>query len=134
MTRNPRSCALFAQALRSLPGGNTRTGVWFDPFPPYVERGEGAYLWDVDGHRLLDFVFNNSLLILGHAHPVVVEAIQRQAALGTGFNRPTELEIELAELLPGVPSAAPPPNRPRPTREEPPCARGGPRPSPVCDQ
>lgn len=97
--RNPRSRALYERAQRVMPGGNTRTGVWLDPFPPYITRGEGVYLHDADGHQLLDFVFNNSSLITGHAHPEVVAAIQEQAPLGAGFNRPTELEIELAELL-----------------------------------
>jgi glutamate-1-semialdehyde 2,1-aminomutase len=99
VARNPRSRELAARAQASLPGGNTRTGVWLDPFPPYVQRAESHYLHDADGHRLLDFTFNNSSMILGHAHPAVVEAIQRQVTHGTGVNRPTELEIELAELL-----------------------------------
>lgn len=105
VARNPRSQALAARAQRVLPGGNTRTGVWMDPFPPYITRAQGVYLEDADGHQLLDFAFNNSSLILGHAHPAVVGAIQQQAPLGTGYNRPTELEIELAEELCGrVPS------------------------------
>lgn len=97
--RNPRSRELFMRAQASLPGGNTRTGVMIDPFPFYADHGEGMYLIDVDGHRILDFVCNNSSLILGHSHPAVVSAIQRQAARGSGFSRPTELEIELAEEL-----------------------------------
>lgn len=99
VARNPRSQALAERAQRVMPGGNTRTGVWMDPFPPYITRAQGVYLEDADGHQLLDFAFNNSSLILGHAHPDVVEAIQQQAPLGTGYNRPTELEIELAEEL-----------------------------------
>ena len=82
-----------------LPGGNTRTGAWFDPFPPYIDSATGVYLYDVDGHQLLDFAFNNSSLILGHAHPAVVDAIRVQAARGTAYNRPTEMEIELAEEM-----------------------------------
>lgn len=97
--RNPRSRQLCERAQRVLPGGNTRTGVWFAPFPPYIDHSEGVFLYDVDGHQLLDFAFNNSSLILGHAHPAVVEAIQRQASRGTAYNRPTELEIELAEEI-----------------------------------
>lgn len=97
--RNRRSRAIFERAQQSLPGGNTRSGVYFDPFPLYAECGEGVYLIDVDGHRLLDFVANNSSLILGHAHPLVVTALQEQVAKGTGFSRPTVLEVELAEEL-----------------------------------
>lgn len=99
VTRNPRSRQLFARAQHSLPAGNTRSGVWFDPFPPYIERAQGVYLFDVDGHQLLDFAFNNSSLVLGHAHPDVVAALQEQASFGTGYNRPTELEIQLAEEI-----------------------------------
>ena len=97
--RNPGSLALFERAGKSLPGGNTRTGVFMDPFPLYADRGEGVHLFDVDGHRLLDFVNNNSALILGHAHPRVVEALQNQIPKGTGFSRPLAHEVEMAELL-----------------------------------
>ena len=54
---------------------------------------------DLDGHSLVDFVNNNTALILGHAHPAVVEALQEQIARGTAFSRPTPLEVEMAELL-----------------------------------
>ncbi len=97
--RNPASRALFERAGESLPGGNTRTGVFMDPFPLYADRGEGVHLYDVDAHRLLDFVNNNSALILGHAHPRVVEALQKQIPRGTGFSRPLAAEVEMAELL-----------------------------------
>ena len=103
--RCARSRALFEQAQRSMPGGNTRTGVYFSPFPMYLEHGESAFVHDVDGNELLDFMNNNTALILGHAHPAVVEAVREQASRGTGFNRPTELEVEMAETLCGrVPS------------------------------
>lgn len=97
--RNPRSRALFERAQAVLPGGNVRTGVYMAPFPFYAASGAGKYLTDVDGHRLLDFVNNNTVLILGHAHPSVVAAVNSTVAQGTGFSRPTELEIELAEEL-----------------------------------
>ena len=77
---------MFARAVQSLPGGNTRTGIHIDPFPLYADRGEGAYLYDIDGHRLIDFVNNNTALPLGHAHPAIVTALQKQIALGTGFS------------------------------------------------
>ncbi len=96
---NPKSRRMFERAKASLPGGNTRTGVHFPPFPLYAERGEGVHLIDIDGHQLLDFVNNNTALILGHAHPAVVEALQKQIAGGTGFSRPLPLEVEMAELL-----------------------------------
>jgi len=97
--RNPRSRDMHERALSSLPGGNTRSGVNIDPFPIYAASGEGVCLEDLDGHRLLDFVNNASSLILGHAHPAVVEALQQQVARGTAFSRPTAIEVEMAELL-----------------------------------
>ncbi len=97
--RNPRSQQMFARAKQSLPGGNSRTGVHMDPFPLYAESGEGVHLIDLDGHRLVDFVNNNTSLMLGHAHPAVVEALQTQVVRGTGFHRPLALEVEMAELL-----------------------------------
>lgn len=97
--RNFKSREMFARAKQSLPGGNTRTGVYIDPFPLYADYGEGTYLYDLDGHRLLDFVNNNTALPLGHAHPQIVAALQQQVARGTGFSRPLVLEVELAELL-----------------------------------
>ncbi len=99
VARHPRSRAMFERARQSLPGGNTRTGVNFAPFPLYADSGEGPYLHDLDGHRLLDFVNNATALILGHAHQDVVEALQQQVARGTAFSRPTALEVEMAELL-----------------------------------
>jgi glutamate-1-semialdehyde 2,1-aminomutase len=67
--------------------------------PIYVERGEGAYIYDVDGNRYLDFCCSWGPLILGHAHPVVLEAIQRSASKGTSFGSVHENEILLAEKM-----------------------------------
>ena len=97
--RNPLSRAMHERARQSLPGGNTRSGVNIDPFPIYAASGEGAYLCDLDGHRLLDFVNNASSLILGHADPAIVAALQDQIARGTAFSRPVAIEVEMAELL-----------------------------------
>jgi glutamate-1-semialdehyde 2,1-aminomutase len=73
--------------------------------PPIVDRGAGARLWDVDGREYLDFVGSWGPLILGHAHPAVVEAITRAAEKGSSFGAPTELEAELAEaVIAAVPS------------------------------
>ena len=76
---NPRSKEMFERAKNSLPGGNTRTGAYMAPFPLYIDRGAGVHFIDLDGHRLLDFVNNNTALILGHAHPIVVEALKERA-------------------------------------------------------
>lgn len=109
MMNTTRSSHLFQQARQIIPGGvnspvRAFRGVGGDPL--FVARGEGAYLYDVDGNRYVDYVLSWGPLILGHAHPAVVEAIQRQAACGTSYGAPTELEIELAslvcELMPAV--------------------------------
>ncbi|MEX0585186.1 MAG: aminotransferase class III-fold pyridoxal phosphate-dependent enzyme, partial [Pirellulales bacterium] len=67
--------------------------------PIFFERGEGPHLFDLDGNRYLDYVGSWGPLILGHAHPRVVEAVQAAAARGTSFGAPTEAESELAELI-----------------------------------
>ena len=90
---------LWERALGSLPGGNTRTTIFHDPYPVYVERGEGCRVWDADGVERIDFISNYTSLILGHCHPRVVEAVQSQAARLMSVAAPNELEIELAERL-----------------------------------
>jgi glutamate-1-semialdehyde 2,1-aminomutase len=67
--------------------------------PRFIERGKGAYLWDVDGNRYLDYVLSWGPMILGHAHPQVVEALQVAVERGTSYGAPTEIESELASLL-----------------------------------
>src|SRR5438105_13970413 len=95
----PRSRGLHEKAVRVMPGGTTRTTTYFDPYPLYIERGEGCRVWDADGTERIDMLGNYTAMILGHAHPKVVEAIARQAARGTGFAAANPIEIELATLL-----------------------------------
>jgi glutamate-1-semialdehyde 2,1-aminomutase len=95
----PRSLALHERAVAVMPGGTTRTTTYFDPYPLYIERGEGCRVWDADGTERIDMLGNYTAMILGHAHPKVVEAIQRQAARGTGFAAANPHEVELATLL-----------------------------------
>ncbi|HZU18190.1 MAG TPA: aspartate aminotransferase family protein [Candidatus Dormibacteraeota bacterium] len=97
--RNPVSRALHERARRSLAGGTTRTTTYFDPFPVYLTRGEGARIWDADGNQRLDFICNYTALILGHAHPRVTAAVREAAGRGTAFAAPNPHEVELAELL-----------------------------------
>ncbi len=99
IARTPRSRALFERALGSLPGGSTRTTVYTAPYPPYVESGEGLRVRDVDGNVYRDFLGNYTSLILGHAHPAVVAAVEAQVRHGSAFAAPTETEIELAEEI-----------------------------------
>lgn len=94
-----QSKRLYDRAAKVLPGGITRIQPWQDPFPVYAARGEGAYVYDVDGTRRLDLLGNFSSLIHGHAHPSIVKAAQDRIALGTAFTLPTESEVELAEAI-----------------------------------
>ena len=98
---NAASAALFDRARAVMPGGSTRAAVWLDPYPPYIARGEGAYVYDVDGTEYLDLTNNLGVLIHGHAHPDVVAAVRSQAGLGSCFALPTESEVDLAELICG---------------------------------
>lgn len=98
-TKTVRSRALFEEALLVMPGGNTRTTTFFDPYPFYIQRGQGAHIWDADGNDRLDFNGNYTSLILGHAPPAVVSAVQDAAALGLSFPGPSEYEVRLAEAL-----------------------------------
>ena len=95
----PGSRALHEKAVRVMPGGTTRTTTFFDPYPLFIDRGEGCRIWDADGTERIDMLGNYTAMILGHAHPKVVEAIRRQAARGTAFAAANAIEGELAEIL-----------------------------------
>jgi glutamate-1-semialdehyde 2,1-aminomutase len=97
--KTPRSRQLFEEALRVMPGGNSRTTTFFDPYPFYIRRGAGARIYDADGLERVDFNGNYTSLILGHAHPAVVRAIQDTAPDGMSFPGPSEHEIRLADIL-----------------------------------
>ena len=93
----PGSRALYHEACRVMPGGTTRTTVYFAPYPLYIERGQGARVWDVDGTSRLDFIGNYSALILGHAHPKVTAAVAEQLARGTSVAAANPVEVQLAQ-------------------------------------
>jgi glutamate-1-semialdehyde 2,1-aminomutase len=96
----PRSAALFERASACIPGGVNSPVRGFGAVggtPRFFARGQGAWLWDVDGNRYVDLVMSWGPLIAGHAHPRVVEAVQAATARGTSFGAPTEGEVELAE-------------------------------------
>jgi len=101
-TSTERSRALFARAGRVIPGGVNSPVRAFHSVggtPRFMVAGDGAYLTDADGNRYVDLVSSWGPMILGHAHPAVVEATQRAAATGLSFGTPTEGEIELAEEI-----------------------------------
>src|SRR4051794_6371145 len=97
--RTPASAAMFERATAVLPGGSTRTTVYAPPYPPYLLGGRGIQVTDLDGNDYRDFLGNYTSLILGHAHPVVVAAVETQVRKGSAFGAPSELEIALAEEL-----------------------------------
>src|SRR6266566_4930577 len=97
--QTPGSRALHDRTVGVMPGGTTRTTTYFDPYPLYIDRGEGCRIWDVDGTERLDMLGNYTAMILGHAHPKVVEAVRKQVARGTAFAAANPLEVQLAELL-----------------------------------
>jgi glutamate-1-semialdehyde 2,1-aminomutase len=97
-----RNETLFARAQRSIPGGVNSPVRAFRAVggtPPFLERAEGAYLWDADGKRYIDYVGSWGPMLVGHTHPAVVKAVQEAAARALSFGAPTEAEIELAELV-----------------------------------
>jgi glutamate-1-semialdehyde 2,1-aminomutase len=89
----------FAEARQYMPGGDSRSTLFYRPYPAVMERGEGCWLVDLDGNRLLDFTGNHSVLIHGYAHPVVREAVERQLRKGTCFPGSSEPQLEFARLL-----------------------------------
>lgn len=92
--------AELAERLRGLlPGGDTRTGTYYPPYPLALARGAGYRLWDVDGNEFIDCVNNFTSLVHGNAAPPIVEALRTQLELGTAFPAPIELQAELAERI-----------------------------------
>lgn len=97
--RTPGSCRLARRAGKVLPGGDTRSGTFFLPYPVFMEQGGGYWLHDVDGHRYVDFMGNYTSLVHGHAHPEIRKAVEAQAARGTALGTPCRLQVELAERI-----------------------------------
>jgi glutamate-1-semialdehyde 2,1-aminomutase len=104
-----RNDELFARAQRTIPAGVNSPVRAFRSVggtPRFLERGQGAYVWDADGKRYIDYVGSWGPAILGHAHPAVVRAVVDIAPKGLSFGAPTELEVEMAEaicrLLPSI--------------------------------
>src|SRR5437016_13974917 len=97
-----KSKQAFERACRLMPGGVNSPARAFGAVggqPPFIARGEGPFLFDIDGNRYLDYFGSWGPLILGHCHPRVVQAVQEALAKGATFGAPTELETQLAELI-----------------------------------
>ena len=93
---------LFEDAQRVIPGGVNSPVRSFSAVggtPYFVARAKGPYVWDVEGQRYIDLVQSYGAIIVGHAHPAVVDTIQQAAALGTSYGAPTAREVQLAEEL-----------------------------------
>ena len=100
--QHSKSEALMARAEKGIPGGVNSPVRAFKSVggtPIFFEKGEGAYVYDQDGSKYIDYVGSWGPLILGHAHPKVMEVLQETAAKGLSFGAPTQLEVELAELV-----------------------------------
>lgn len=96
---NPISHARYLDALSVMPGGNTRTSLYYSPFPVTFASGEGQFLTDVDGHRYLDFLGEYSAGLYGHSEPVVLAAVRRAVDEGLSYGGPNQYEVELAREL-----------------------------------
>ena len=97
-----RSEALFARAQKLIPGGVNSPVRAFRSVggtPPFISRGEGSKIFDVDGNEYIDYVLSWGPLILGHRPQIVTDALREVLEIGTSFGAPTEREVELAELI-----------------------------------
>jgi glutamate-1-semialdehyde 2,1-aminomutase len=100
--RTTQSQVLFARAQKRIPGGVNSPVRAFRSVggtPPFVVRGEGSRVWDVDGNRYIDYVCSWGPLLLGHRHPEIVRALEEALEGGTSFGMPTQREVELAEAI-----------------------------------
>ena len=96
---HPRSAELHEEAETFFPGGVTHDVRYFPPFGPYIDRAAGARKWDADGNEIIDYVMGHGALLLGHAHPSLVQAVQRQVERGTHYGASHDLEIRWARAV-----------------------------------
>jgi glutamate-1-semialdehyde 2,1-aminomutase len=97
-----KSEAVFARAQQVIPGGvnsPVRAFRGVGGHPPFIARGQGSRIYDIDGHEYIDYVGSWGPLLLGHRHPAIIEAIARALETGTSFGAPTEAEVEMAEAI-----------------------------------
>src|SRR5216683_3256418 len=97
--QNPKSLAQHRAACAAMPGGNTRSAIHVDPFPVTMVRGEGARLWDLDGHEYADFLSEFTAGIYGHSHPVIHRAIAAALEGGLNFGAHNEAEARFAAAI-----------------------------------
>jgi glutamate-1-semialdehyde 2,1-aminomutase len=99
VARNPKSRAQFDAALQSMPGGNTRSVLFYEPYPLAIQRGQDCRLWDADGHEMLDFLGEFTAGLYGHSHPVIRAAIDKALDDGINLSGHNLLEGRLAHLI-----------------------------------
>lgn len=97
--RTPASYRFFLEAREHLPGGDSRSTLFYRPYPAVMDRGQGCRVWDLDGNRLLDFTGNHSSLIHGYDHPRVLQAVRAQTERGTAFPGGTLVQARFARHL-----------------------------------
>jgi glutamate-1-semialdehyde 2,1-aminomutase len=96
---NVRSAAQWAAACRAMPGGNTRSVLFYTPFPLCIARGDGSRLWDVDGHEYIDMLAEFTAGIYGHSNPLIRDAVMAAMENGTNLSGHNRLEAELAQVI-----------------------------------
>ncbi|MFC1861652.1 aspartate aminotransferase family protein, partial [Chloroflexota bacterium] len=95
----PKSGALYTKAQGIFRNGITHDARYIKPFPIYITHGKGPHKWDVDGNEYIDYFGGHGALMLGHAHPSIVQAVNKQIAKGTQWAAPHRMEMEWAELI-----------------------------------
>lgn len=96
---NPNSARQLDLAARVMPGGNTRSVLFYEPFPLVMSGGTGCFLDDLDGHRYVDFLAEYTAALYGHSHPVIIQALTTAMANGLNLSAHTQLEARLATLI-----------------------------------
>jgi glutamate-1-semialdehyde 2,1-aminomutase len=97
--RNPKSRAQYEAACAALPGGNTRSAIYAEPFPLTMVKGEGAHLWDADGHEYADFLSEFTAGLYGHSHPAIRKAIDQALDGGINFGAHGAAEAKFAAAI-----------------------------------
>jgi glutamate-1-semialdehyde 2,1-aminomutase len=103
MEKTYRSYEVYKEISKYIPGGVGSQVRWFSPYPFYIERGDGAWIWDVDGNAYIDYVMAWGPLLFGHARPKsVLEALKRQIDNGLVYGIPNTIKLEVAKLMRGM--------------------------------
>src|ERR1700675_2336331 len=97
--KHARSLTYREEAKRRLPGGVSSSWQSWPPHPIYVRRGDGSHVWDIDENEYVDYHNGYGVMVMGHAHPKIVEAVRERVGLGTHFAQPTEDALVVADQL-----------------------------------